>query len=85
MITGSDDSDLLLWDFEHHSKYLVKYSDHTFEVQSLDVFQHDSNVFASGASDASVRIWDIRMKHPCLRIFDKNSAGVQAVKFSPNK
>lgn len=38
MITGSDDSDLLLWDFENHSKYLVKYSDHTFEVSSLDVF-----------------------------------------------
>ena len=71
LITGSDDSTLLLWDFEKN-RYLVKYSDHTFEVQSLDVFARDGNILASGANDAAVRIWDIRMKQPCLRIFDKN-------------
>lgn len=52
MITGSDDSDLMLWDFEHTGRYLVKYSDHTFEVSSLDVFNRDGNIFASGSSDA---------------------------------
>lgn len=85
MVTGSDDSDLMLWDFEHTGRYLVKYSDHTFEVSSLDVFNRDGNIFASGSSDAQVRIWDIRMKQSCLRIFDKNSAGIGAVKFMPNK
>ena len=83
MVTGSDDSDLMLWDFEHTGRYLVKYSDHTFEVSSLDVFSRDGNIFASGSSDAQVRIWDIRMKQSCLRIFDKNSAGIGAVKFMP--
>jgi len=32
LITGSDDSTLLLWDFEKTGRYLLKYSDHTQEV-----------------------------------------------------
>lgn len=84
LITGSDDSDLMLWDFEKAGRYLVKYSDHTLEVQSLDVFNRDGNIIASGANDAAVRIWDIRMKQPCLRVFDKNQCGISAVRFMPD-
>lgn len=84
LITGSDDSTLLLWDFEKTGRYLVKYSDHTFEVQSLDVFNRDGNILASGANDAAVRIWDIRMKEPCLRVFDKNQCGISAIRFMPD-
>ena len=83
LITGSDDSLLYLWDFEKPGRYLVKYSDHQFEIQSLDVFNRDGNIIASGANDAAVRIWDIRMKQPCIRIFDKNKCGISAVRFMP--
>ena len=85
LISGSDDSDILLWDLEKPARYLVKYSDHQFELQSLDVFNRDGNVIASGANDATVRIWDIRMKNPCIRVFDKNQCGISAVKFMPDK
>lgn len=83
LMTGSDDSTLLLWDFEKPGRYLVKYSDHTYEVQCLDVFNRDGNIIASGANDAAVRVWDIRMKQPCLRVFDKNQCGISAVRFFP--
>jgi WD40 repeat protein len=62
LISGSDDSDVLLWDLEKPGRYLVKYSDHQFELQSIDVFSRDGNIVATGANDATVRIWDIRMK-----------------------
>jgi hypothetical protein len=75
----------MLWDFEKTGRYLVKYSDHLNEVQSVDVFNRDGNVFASGANDATVRIWDIRMKQSCIRLFDKNKCGISAVKFMPDK
>lgn len=32
LISGSDDSDILLWDLEKPARYLVKYSDHQFEL-----------------------------------------------------
>jgi len=62
---------------------LVKYPDHQQEIQSLDVFAKDGNVIASGSNDATVRIWDVRMKQPCIRIFDKVQSGISAVRFMP--
>jgi WD40 repeat protein len=50
----------------------------------LDVFNGDGNVIATGSNDATVRIWDIRMKQPCVRVFDKNPCGISSVKFMPN-
>ena len=74
----------MLWDFEKTGRYLVKYTDHTYEVQCLDVFNRDGNIIASGANDAAVRIWDIRMKQPCLRVFDKNQCGISTIRFMPD-
>lgn len=81
LVSGSNDSSLMLWDLEKPGRFLVKYGDHQNEVLALDVFQLDGNVFASGSNDATTRIWDIRMKSPCIRIFEKNKCGVSSVKF----
>lgn len=38
---------------------------------------------ASGSNDATTRVFDIRMKQACIRIFEKNKCGVSSVKFMP--
>ena len=43
----------------------------------------DGNVFATGSSDLSFRVWDIRMKKACFRVFDKSKCGVSSIKFMP--
>ena len=48
------------------------------------MFNLDGNIIASGSNDATTRVWDIRMKTPCIRIFEKNKCGVSAVKFMPD-
>ena len=50
-------------------------------MYTLDVFNLDGNIIASGSGDATTRVWDIRMKSPCIRLFEKNQSGVSAVKF----
>ena len=85
MISGSDDSTLLLWDFEKPARYLVKYSEHANEINCVDVFNRDGNIFASGSNDATVHVWDVRMRQAAIRIFDKNDCGITAVKFMPDK
>lgn len=43
----------------------------------------DGNVFASGSSDLTFRVWDIRMKKACFRAFGDNKCGVSSIKFMP--
>ena len=43
----------------------------------------DGNVFASGSSDLTFRVWDIRQKKSCFRIFEKIKCGVSSIKFMP--
>lgn len=43
----------------------------------------DGNVFATGSSDLTFRLWDIRQKKACFRIFNKNRTGVSSIKFMP--
>jgi guanine nucleotide-binding protein G(I)/G(S)/G(T) subunit beta-1 len=43
----------------------------------------DGNVFSSGSSDLTFRVWDIRQKKSCFRIFEKNKCGVSSIKFMP--
>lgn len=81
LISGSNDSSIMLWDLEKPGRFLVKYVEHQNEVLALDVFNLDGNIIATGSNDATTRIWDIRMKTPCIRIFEKNKCGVSAVKF----
>lgn len=50
---------------------------------ALDVFEMDGNIFVSGSSDLTFRVWDIRMKRPCFRVFAENKNHVSAIKFMP--
>ena len=43
----------------------------------------DGNVFASGSSDLTFRVWDIRMKNAAFRAFEKNKCGVSSIRFMP--
>jgi len=43
----------------------------------------DGNVFASGSSDLTFKIWDIRQKRSCFRSFEKNKCGISAIRFMP--
>jgi len=81
LVSGSNDSSLMLWDLEKPERFLVKYTEHQNEVLALDVFNLDGNILVSGSTDTIPRVWDIRMKTPCIRIFEKNTSAVNSVKF----
>ncbi len=81
-MSGSNDSTLNLWDVEQ-SRRISQYNGHSNEVMTLDVFQMDGNVFASGSSDLSFRVWDIRQRKACFRVFEKNKCGISTIKFMP--
>jgi len=42
---------------------------HTSEVLCLSVFENDPNIFLSGSSDLTAKIWDIRVKNPVQHTF----------------
>jgi len=44
----------------------------------------DGNIFVSGSSDLTFRVWDIRMKKAAFRAFEKSKCGVNAVRFMPD-
>ena len=81
-LSGSNDSDINLWNKEQ-TTYVTKYSQHSTDVLSLDVFRMDGNVFVSGSSDFSCRVWDVRIKNAAFRLFDKNPCGISCVRFMP--
>ena len=71
----------MLWNLDRPERHYVKYGEHQLEVLTLDTFNLDGNIIVSGSNDATVRVWDIRMKTPCIRIFEKIKCGVSTVKF----
>lgn len=68
MITASRDSTLLLWNVNKHG-YLMSYSDHGGDVNSVDICSVNRNIIVSGSVDTAVRVWDIRMKVQCVKSF----------------
>jgi WD40 repeat protein len=53
-----------LWDLENPQRYLTIHQQHTGDVLSLHAYENDSNIFISGSSDLTCKIWDIRVKKP---------------------
>jgi hypothetical protein len=84
VVSGSNDSQIFLWDLENSGRHLVKYGQHQDGISSIDTFNLDGNIMVSGSNDATVRVWDIRMKSPCIRLFSKNTTGVSSVQFMPD-
>jgi len=85
LISGSNDSTLMLWDINKTGRSVRQFVDHESEVVCLDVCEADGNMIASGSGDTTVRLWDIRMKEPCIRIFDESKHSTNSVKFMPGR
>jgi len=64
MISGGSDASVCVWDIENSHKYLSIYTEHTSDVYTMSVFEDDSNIFVTGSSDLTAKIWDIRIKTP---------------------
>ena len=62
---------------------MTMYTGHEVGITSLDVFRMDGNIFASGSSDLTFRIWDVRMKNAAIRKFSEGDQIVSVVKFMP--
>lgn len=81
-LSGSNDASINLWE-KDQARCVTKYNEHQNEVLALDVFGMDGNVFVSGSSDLTFRIWDVRMKTSAFRVFEKNPCGISNVRFMP--
>ena len=81
-VTSSQDSQIGLWQVDE-TRALHMYNDHTVGVTTLDVFNMDGNVFATGSYDLTFRVWDIRMKNACFRKSIEGETVVSVVKFMP--
>jgi WD40 repeat protein/energy-coupling factor transporter ATP-binding protein EcfA2 len=87
IITGSDDNNLQLWDWES-GKLLKVFKGHTGTVTSV-AFSPSEDKIISGSDDKTLRLWDLEGKS--LQVFQGHEAditnsdsGVTEVAFSPD-
>eukprot|EP01113_Clastostelium_recurvatum_P010288 TRINITY_DN1507_c0_g1_i2.p1 TRINITY_DN1507_c0_g1~~TRINITY_DN1507_c0_g1_i2.p1 ORF type:complete len:362 (-),score=70.30 TRINITY_DN1507_c0_g1_i2:448-1533(-) len=59
MLTSSGDMTSVLWDLEQRTK-ITEFTGHTGEVMSVSI-SPDKNTFVSGSSDATAKLWDLRI------------------------
>lgn len=85
LISGSNDSTILLWDISRTGRSIRQFMDHESEVVCLDICEEDGNLIASGSGDTTLRLWDIRMKDACMRVFDVSKHSTNSVKFMPGR
>jgi guanine nucleotide-binding protein G(I)/G(S)/G(T) subunit beta-1 len=60
VLTSSGDSTCILWDVGR-SVPKVHFNDHTGDVLTVSVSPTSPNVFVSGSSDATAKVWDMRL------------------------
>lgn len=82
LVTASRDSTLLLWNVNKHG-YLMSYSEHGGDVNSVDICSVNRNVLVSGSVDTAVKVWDIRKKVQCVKSFEGRETAVSSVRFLP--
>ena len=92
LLTASGDGSIALWDINTHSVQ-SKYIDHMHDVQSVAVcVENNPNLFLSGAIDAKVKLWDIRLSsknsqthnNACVYTFDGHTSDVNCVSWFPD-
>ncbi|KRX01073.1 WD40-repeat-containing domain [Pseudocohnilembus persalinus] len=83
LISGSGDSNVLIWDLENPQNPIGSHQVHNGDVQSLSIFEYDANIFLSGSADCTCKIWDIRAKNPVQHTFRGHSSAINATKFLP--
>lgn len=66
LIAGSFDSMVSIWDLENPSMAIKMHQLHGGDVLCMDVYPDNQNIFLTGSSDLSCKIWDIRIKMPVL-------------------
>ncbi len=84
LLSGSGDATIILWDIEK-SKPISTFDSHWGDVLSIDINKHKS-IFISGSSDASIGLYDYRMKTSNVPIykFIGHNTDVNSVKWFPN-
>lgn len=68
LFSGGDDQQVLCWDLEHN-KIVRKYHGHRSGVYAVGLHPDVPYLLASGSRDSSIRLWDVRTRHP-IRIFN---------------
>ncbi|MDG2389681.1 MAG: WD40 repeat domain-containing protein [Planctomycetaceae bacterium] len=80
LISGSDDTSVLLWDLDTGNNQLLGHHD----KQVTDVAVHPNDQMAASASrDQTIRLWDLK-KHQSRGTLKGHTADVLAITFSPD-
>ena len=84
ILTASDDMTIKRWDWNEGWKNSVTYAGHGHYVMSLAINPKDSNIFASGCLDRTVKIWSIGQKDYYSQIVAHDPKGVNHVSYYPH-
>ncbi|CAE7538724.1 GB-1, partial [Symbiodinium microadriaticum] len=82
ILTASGDSTCNLWDIEKGRPVSI-FRDHSADVMSVSVSNHDPHMFVSGSCDALALVWDIRSGQSVMT-FRGHSSDINAVAFFPD-
>ena len=83
LISGSTDSLVGVWDITNPHRHMQMLSGHISDVACIDVSKRDSNIFLTGSSDLTAKIWDIRLKNSEVFSFIAGKSSITAVHFLP--
>ena len=61
------------------------HNEHTADVMCMAIFEGDGNIFITGSSDLTAKIWDIRVKQPVQNTIRPHDSAVNAVAFFPGE
>jgi katanin p80 WD40 repeat-containing subunit B1 len=90
IVAGSAAGTIKLWDLEHakgyindiHELVVRTLSSHKASISSLE-FHPFGEFFASGSTDKSIRVWDIRRKG-CIQTYIGHLDQINVMKISPD-
>ncbi|KRX20351.1 Trehalase [Trichinella nelsoni] len=70
VLTGSADERIILTDC-NIAKAVQCFHGHSYSIRSLSWCAENTNLFASGGRDGSLRIWDVRLRAGCISTIAK--------------